>query len=589
MRVRLLYLMKGKKANEGEIRKWKSGYMMKVGTKWIRVEQKNGKWVKVEETKKPKAKPKDGVKDKSDAPPKKKAKADAPPKKKPKTEAVPKKKAKAVKVKKEEAPIIKEEPVRLSVRDYLSSKKLGHLQAGKVEKTLDVVMSYSYSRSHSRQEPTVRMTRAAFIEMNVYDHDGAVRERWSEDMDWDKRERDVHLLTGSKEGPFKEALRKKLDNRNSYRTVIGYAIDVDNDGGSWYITKTEYEYAKFLLENKGKAAAIREQTERHEADAINKQKRKEEAAEAAEAAKQQAIRDKAEAEIAANDAKNPYSKYNRLAETVIESISNNDLSTVKRAIKEHPDIVKWYHSKLHRTLLHNALLDTESPDMDIVKELIRAGSDVNARDRSGDSILHYAAYKGSAEEVQALIDAGAGESINAIGSEGTPLGYAAIAGFRRAESESEVVKKLNILIANGARIEVTGREYDGNVLHRIRSQAVGELLIRNASLKALNQQDSNGRTPLERIIGNGEPWSLPLVKELIRAGANINDNDNKKILNEAYSRWRANAEDGLPIIEELVRAGISKQEFKDYAEKARFGTAGFTEDKTAFYAAMDRI
>jgi hypothetical protein len=147
---------------------------------------------------------------------------------------------------------------------------------------------------------------------------------------------------------------------------------------------------------------------------------------------------------------------------------------------------------------------------------------------------------------------------------------------------------LNVLIAGGARVEAN-REYDENILHRIQSQAVGELLIRNASVEALNQRDSNGRTPLEVTIDSGKPWSLPLVKELIRAGANIRDNDNKEILYEAYRRWRANAEDGLPIIEELVRAGISKQEFKDYAEKARFGTAGFTEDKTAFYAAMDRI
>jgi hypothetical protein len=205
-------------------------------------------------------------------------------------------------------------------------------------------------------------------------------------------------LNGRKEGPLKDALRKKLNDINNYRKVIGYDIQSNRDKKreSWSISKTEYEYGLFLLDNKDKEAAKTRRkytfSYKDEADYNREQKMK------------------AEEAAAADDPKNPYSKYNRLAETVIESISNNDLSTVKRAIKEHPDIVDWYHSRTRRTLLHNAL-NTESPDMDIVKELIRAGSDVNAEDRSGDSALHYAAYNGSAVAAKALIDAGAGEKV----------------------------------------------------------------------------------------------------------------------------------------------------------------------------------
>jgi len=189
---------------------------------------------------------------------------------------------------------------------------------------------------------------------------------------------------------------------------------------------------------------------------------------------------------------------------------------------------------------------------------------------------------------KALIDAGAGESINAIGSEGTPLDYA-VAGVN-SKGESKMV---DILIAGGASVEAN-RDYDENVLHRIKSQAVGELLIRNASVEALNQRDSYKRTPLEKIIGSGKPWSLPLVKEFIRAGANISGNKKgsgeNTIISTAYTRWRANAEEGLPIIEELVRAGISKQEFIDHAEKRLiYGKPSTIDDNADFYVAMDRI
>ncbi|MFO7684518.1 MAG: ankyrin repeat domain-containing protein [Desulfobacterales bacterium] len=57
------------------------------------------------------------------------------------------------------------------------------------------------------------------------------------------------------------------------------------------------------------------------------------------------------------------------------------------------------------------LVAAANSDLDVVVQLIAAEADLNCTDRSGDTALHHAAYKGSAAIVQALVKAGADRAV----------------------------------------------------------------------------------------------------------------------------------------------------------------------------------
>ena len=89
----------------------------------------------------------------------------------------------------------------------------------------------------------------------------------------------------------------------------------------------------------------------------------------------------------------------------------------------------------------------EDGNIEVVKQHIAAGTDVNAKEEDGTP-LHYAAYQGYKEIVELLIAAGA--DVNAKDEDGTPLHYAAWNGHK------EVVE---LLIAEGA--DVNAKTNDG--------------------------------------------------------------------------------------------------------------------------------
>jgi len=91
-----------------------------------------------------------------------------------------------------------------------------------------------------------------------------------------------------------------------------------------------------------------------------------------------------------------------------------------------------------KRLLHAAKLD----DIELVKEHLAAGVDVNTKDKEGWSPLRYAAQYGYNEIVELLISSGA--DVNTIDEEGeTPLHKAAMM------NHWEIIK---LLIANGADV-----------------------------------------------------------------------------------------------------------------------------------------
>ena len=133
----------------------------------------------------------------------------------------------------------------------------------------------------------------------------------------------------------------------------------------------------------------------------------------------------------------------------------------------------------------------EKGNVEAIKNHCDAGTDVNEKDKYGDTSLHIAAVRTSREVVKLLIEKGA--DVNAKTKWGrTPLAEAASVGSR------EIAE---LLIAEGA--DVNAREKGGGTpLHQATygdHVEVAELLI--ASGANVNAQDDGGYSPMDYSFG----------------------------------------------------------------------------------------
>lgn len=137
---------------------------------------------------------------------------------------------------------------------------------------------------------------------------------------------------------------------------------------------------------------------------------------------------------------------------------------------------------------------------------------VTARDSHGDTLLHDAAGLGRYGLVRLLLDAGA--DVNARGEfERTPL---------HAAAHSHRTDVVRLLIERGA--DVNAKSQLGTPLHQAVDcdyrQEVSLLLAAGADP---NIQDQDGRTPLHHAVRWG---NRPVVRQLLEAGANPDIADN---------------------------------------------------------------
>src|SRR5262249_42665871 len=82
------------------------------------------------------------------------------------------------------------------------------------------------------------------------------------------------------------------------------------------------------------------------------------------------------------------------------------------------------------------LLAARSGNLAVVRRILRAGADVNYRNKDGETALHFAAVKDSPEIARTLIQGGADLNLQAHRTKETPLHQAAIRG------KLEVVREL---------------------------------------------------------------------------------------------------------------------------------------------------
>lgn len=162
------------------------------------------------------------------------------------------------------------------------------------------------------------------------------------------------------------------------------------------------------------------------------------------------------------------------------------------------------------TPLHHAVNRQDMPEL--VELLIANGANIQARDNTGGTPLHWAARFGREKATELLVAKGA--DVNAKDrSGGTPLMEAAANGH---------VALAKLLIEKGANVNARDKN-DQTALHiaawRIRKRDIVDLLIAEGA--DVNAKDKDGDTPADFAFYGPVPYSNKIVKLLVQKGAGI--------------------------------------------------------------------
>ncbi len=173
----------------------------------------------------------------------------------------------------------------------------------------------------------------------------------------------------------------------------------------------------------------------------------------------------------------------------------------------------------------------------IVKDLIAAGADVNAKDVQGNTALDRAAYYDIGECIQILIAAGA--NVNATSDTETPLYNA---------SDSGNAQVVGILLNSGANVNAR-LKYGSTAL--MAASSANHPKILNALLVAgadVNLSDTQGYTALRLTLSQNQS---ECCRALVSAGADVN----AKTFNDFTPLHFAAVEGNPDTIRVLIQAG----------------------------------
>jgi ankyrin repeat protein len=231
-------------------------------------------------------------------------------------------------------------------------------------------------------------------------------------------------------------------------------------------------------------------------------------------------------------------------ESLFIAIINGNLEIVKELIKEGADVNEDNNS------ITPIMIASSKGYLDIVKELIKAGADVN-KENDDEATPIFFASNGHLEIVKELIKAGA--DVNYQMNDGTtPIMFASKNGH--LEIVKELIKEL---IKAGADVN---KENDNEITPIFLASKNGHLEIVKELMKTgadVNKENDNGETPIMTASHMGH---LKIVKELIKEGADVN----KENTRGDTPLFDASAKGHLEIVKELIKEGadVNKEDKK---------------------------
>ena len=223
------------------------------------------------------------------------------------------------------------------------------------------------------------------------------------------------------------------------------------------------------------------------------------------------------------------------------------------------------------TLLHNATFGCGHNGIEVIKILISAGIDVNAKNRDGTTPLHYAAIStnihiaasSQVKVVEYLVSVGA--DVNAKNYKGeTPL-HVAVSRGRIEVVKFLVSKGANVNAKDYAHTRFNTKHNGGTTpLHKAACRGSIEIVRFLVSEGAdVHAKSRHGITPLYRAVSSYEAsfsQKLAVVKFLISNGADIHakDDDGNTLLHRAVCPW-AVSHPSDEVVKMLVSSGLDVQ------------------------------
>jgi ankyrin repeat protein len=206
----------------------------------------------------------------------------------------------------------------------------------------------------------------------------------------------------------------------------------------------------------------------------------------------------------------------------IEICERGKVSEVKAALKKGANPNARYEYGMAGTVLSGIISQGndrgQHQNPEVIRALVQAGADVNARDKNGETVLMYAVMGEDVnlEVVKILVQAGA--DVNARDERGTTVLMCANQGIATKE------EVLDILLKAGA--DVNARDKDGaTILMQVGHDGQIDILVKAGA--DVSAQDKEGTTALMRVVADINGETPTMVNLLLKAGADVNMRDKK--------------------------------------------------------------
>ena len=201
------------------------------------------------------------------------------------------------------------------------------------------------------------------------------------------------------------------------------------------------------------------------------------------------------------------------ADLTIKDKNNKTAYAIAEENKDQDTMDLLYRERDRREKLHSAIMRVY-PCLKEIKHLIDLGVCVDAKDRSGNTALHWASGNGHADVVELLI--GKGVKVGVRNGRGeTPLSCVIRSCWRDIEKAKAIIEAL---IKAGA--DINAKNKDGNTaLHWVSECGHADVvkLLINAGAD-INAKNKDGDTALHRVSERGH---ADVVKLLIKEGAKV--------------------------------------------------------------------